>query len=303
MTGRRPDRHDVYWALRDRLLSGGYHPGARLPSCRALAAELGTNSNTVQRALRMLQHEGVVRTVERRGTYVTDLTAARDRTGWLADEIVQLVSRAMTVGVDPRVFRELVDDALSGVSTRSRVLFVECNTDDLREMTAAAEGATGVSFESVLLDDLEAALTKPGDTVIAVPLFHFGEVRRAAFPEIPIVGLSFVPDSSCLLELASLDPSTRVTVASRSDRGVERLASLAHQYFGGDVEARLLTEAEADFSDVEILVYNNGSMLRAAELATAPATIKIESVLDGASAATLRQRIDVAVESNHAVSK
>lgn len=57
-------------------VSGGDLPaGTRLPTVRALAADLGLAANTVAKAYRCLEADGVVVTEGRRGTFVA-LTAA-----------------------------------------------------------------------------------------------------------------------------------------------------------------------------------------------------------------------------------
>ena len=43
----------------------------KLPSCRALATELGVNPNTVQRAYNVLEEEGFIRTIPKKGVYVS----------------------------------------------------------------------------------------------------------------------------------------------------------------------------------------------------------------------------------------
>lgn len=46
--------------LRDRILSGAYQPGDKLPSTRDLAGTFGVARNTANDALRLLAHEGLV---------------------------------------------------------------------------------------------------------------------------------------------------------------------------------------------------------------------------------------------------
>lgn len=54
-----------------RTASGALPPGTRLPTVRALAGELGLAVNTVAKAYRALEADGVVRTEGRRGTFVS----------------------------------------------------------------------------------------------------------------------------------------------------------------------------------------------------------------------------------------
>ena len=46
--------------LARRILVGAYPPGSRLPSVRELAAEAGVNPNTIQKAYRILEEEGLI---------------------------------------------------------------------------------------------------------------------------------------------------------------------------------------------------------------------------------------------------
>ena len=50
----------VSQALRDRLVSGAYQPGTRLPTVEKLAAEFGVSTITVRRAVRDLSLEGLL---------------------------------------------------------------------------------------------------------------------------------------------------------------------------------------------------------------------------------------------------
>ena len=49
---------------------GALREGEKLPSCRALAAQLGINPNTVERAFSELEKRGLVRTLPKKGVFV-----------------------------------------------------------------------------------------------------------------------------------------------------------------------------------------------------------------------------------------
>lgn len=61
-----------------RVASGDLEAGTRLPTVRALAAELGLAVNTVARVYRELEADGVVVTEGRRGTFVASAAAPAD---------------------------------------------------------------------------------------------------------------------------------------------------------------------------------------------------------------------------------
>ncbi len=64
--------------IASRAASGDLSPGTRLPTVRALAAELHLAVNTVARTYRELEADGVVVTEGRRGTFVAAATAPAD---------------------------------------------------------------------------------------------------------------------------------------------------------------------------------------------------------------------------------
>ena len=69
--------------LTQRVVSGQYPPGIRIPSVRDLAAEAGVNPNTMQRALAAMEEEGLLTSQRNTGRYVTQdtdqIAATRNR--------------------------------------------------------------------------------------------------------------------------------------------------------------------------------------------------------------------------------
>lgn len=74
----------IVQTLADRLSSGEYAAGARLPSGSELCAEFGVSPMTVRRSLSLLEQQGLVLGIKGRGTYVR----SRD----LADSVFRLDS-------------------------------------------------------------------------------------------------------------------------------------------------------------------------------------------------------------------
>src|SRR5689334_14950682 len=74
---RRADaRRSVSWseierAILLRIARKEYMPGQRIPTCEALAVELGANKNTVSKAYRSLAERGYVLTRAGFGTFVS----------------------------------------------------------------------------------------------------------------------------------------------------------------------------------------------------------------------------------------
>jgi len=76
---RRPTNWaDVERALLFRLANGQYSQQRRLPTCEELAAELGVNKNTINKAYRSLVGRGFLRTIQGRGTFVVKRPSPRE---------------------------------------------------------------------------------------------------------------------------------------------------------------------------------------------------------------------------------
>jgi DNA-binding transcriptional regulator YhcF (GntR family) len=92
-----------------RAASGDLPAGTRLPTVRALAADLGLAVNTVAKAYRALEADGVISTEGRRGTFIASgaapvaaqdaaqaYVAAVRRQGLTLPEAVRLVEQGWT---------------------------------------------------------------------------------------------------------------------------------------------------------------------------------------------------------------
>ena len=68
----RPIWHQLIDEFSRRIVVGAWAPGDRIGGVRELAAELGVNPNSVQRALSELEREGLARSERAVGRFVTD---------------------------------------------------------------------------------------------------------------------------------------------------------------------------------------------------------------------------------------
>lgn len=69
---RRPIYEQLVSCIKDLIMRGAMVENEQLPSVRALAAELGINPNTIQKAYSELERQGVAYTVSGKGCFVAD---------------------------------------------------------------------------------------------------------------------------------------------------------------------------------------------------------------------------------------
>ncbi|MFC9331089.1 GntR family transcriptional regulator [Kitasatospora sp. NPDC057015] len=109
-----PPYEQIRIQIADGAHSGELPTGLKLPTVRALAEQLGLAANTVARAYRELEADGVVETHGRRGTLIA---AAGDTAHRLAAAAAtEYAERARRLGV-PRA------DAEAAVATALRVAY------------------------------------------------------------------------------------------------------------------------------------------------------------------------------------
>ena len=73
--------------LKSDIISGKFKPNDKLPSVREFAFEFGVNPNTVQKALQLLEDDGLIFTDRTNGKFVAD---NKDRIKAQKDKIINL---------------------------------------------------------------------------------------------------------------------------------------------------------------------------------------------------------------------
>lgn len=73
---RLPIYEQLYESVLRMAALGALEDGEPLPSVRSVAQELGVNPNTVQKAYGMLEHDGVIRSVPGKGSFLAENSAA-----------------------------------------------------------------------------------------------------------------------------------------------------------------------------------------------------------------------------------
>lgn len=293
-----PSVDDVVVTLAERI--GGQSPGSRLPSCRRLAEDLGSNPSTVNRALHRLALGGLVRSEPRRGTFVTaHAVPGRVSDIELVDALVALVrwGRAGGVPVDriDRLFREVLQGAGA-----VRVGFVECNTVDATDLAAALTNATGVTLKPVLLDDLDDGERWPAVfDVLASPLYHLADIKAKTGSLDRVVEVVVLPSTATMRRLATVEPSAVVTVVSPTERGLVLMTAIARQHFAGEVRPMLVPGDGTlpDQSDIDVLLYNAGTRLTPEAVSGVPSSFRLEWELDASSVASFPARVEAVAKS------
>ncbi len=109
LTSKIPIYVQIIDQVKHMIATGVLHPDDQLPTVRQLATDLRVNFNTIARAYRMLDEEGLISTQHGRGTYILPLPSEKNGEllrqqdlDWLTrhylNEVAQLGYTAQDVG-------------------------------------------------------------------------------------------------------------------------------------------------------------------------------------------------------------
>lgn len=109
---KQPIYEQLVEQLRRQLCLGVVKAGQAMPSVRQLATELGINPNTIQKAYRRMEAEGMIVTVPGKGSFISDDLAAmlgRQREEQLQKVRQQLIA-CRDMGLDKETIDNLTDE-------------------------------------------------------------------------------------------------------------------------------------------------------------------------------------------------
>jgi GntR family transcriptional regulator len=104
--------------VRHAIETGALRPGEQLPSIRPLAEELVVNPNTIAKAYRELEHEGVIELRQGAGAFVSDKAPTKkdaDKLRAAQAAVATAIDKLRARGVTDDEIRRLVEAELSGV--------------------------------------------------------------------------------------------------------------------------------------------------------------------------------------------
>jgi GntR family transcriptional regulator len=114
-----PISRQIAAQIRAQCASGVLKPGDRLPSVRALAAELTVNQNTILRVYERLTAEGLLERRHGDGTFVADRVPTgqmRAQRQLLRQQIERVAELAKTLGVEEKELHQLLQEVIDSVT-------------------------------------------------------------------------------------------------------------------------------------------------------------------------------------------
>lgn len=254
----------------DRMVNAIYPVGARLPTSRELAQEIGAHRNTVSKAYGLLAELGLVVSTPGRGTFAISTvdpaqqSVLRDR---LHGELDNLISTSRRLGVPEEDLRKIINERIARVyqHPKWRGVFVECNQSDVDGAIAEIEASTGIRLQPLLLDQVRARATEvvAQYDIVFTNLIHLKEVSSfldGHREEVRIVGIYTEPDEAAIVEIAGIEPGSTVGIVVDSPEGVRRFTDQVTAFTTPASVQAIMSTHDADIiqlaSEVDVIVHS-----------------------------------------------
>jgi GntR family transcriptional regulator len=116
-----PLYHQIMEQVKHAIETGALRAGDQLPTIRKLAEDLVMNPNTVVRAYRELEHEGIVELRHGAGAFISDSVVRRTKVMRKGQAIMQsAMERLVELGLTEEEIRRLAESELAGLQAERR---------------------------------------------------------------------------------------------------------------------------------------------------------------------------------------
>jgi DNA-binding transcriptional regulator YhcF (GntR family) len=290
---------EIEEAIAGRISAGIYSAGAALPSLRELAQELGANRNTVNKAFRSLQSNGLLETRPGKKGFFVGRAPSGGVTEQFRKQASDLLWRAMAAGVP----REQIAGDLAAIidqvygTGEIRMIFYECNRHDSDMLGAELERLLETRVDTGLVDELEASPERPAQRydLIVTTFHHLAAVNRTLIHHLEkVVGVDTRPTPDALLGIARLT-SPRIGLICTLGNTAHMLQHLIYSYHPGcTVNSALIDnphEVERLAHECDHLVVTHTCVDQLRALTEREPDVVVEFRIDEQSIDYLRQRM------------
>lgn len=258
--GQLPIPFQIKNNIKHAISSGHLAPNTQLPSVRELADQLKVSANTVARAYRELQEEGLIVTYAGRGTFIADIVQNRNldtETRATLHEVLQpAVTSARAIGYSEEqivsAVRELLADRTIHVGLVGINHTIIAKWKQILETEFAALGIEVTAYTvSELQTDLDAALTSLSSAYYIFSLITTYAETRALFSgqKKQVVALITEVSMHTHQKLAALPRETPIGLVCE-DIYVNNLMNLVAPYIEPELIARVTPEDSAGLHEL-----------------------------------------------------
>lgn len=225
------------------IKNGSLVSGEKLPTVQEMTDEIGIARGTVKRAYDELERTGLIEKVQGRGTFVkyqpANSGSRKEQAMASIDEMLDRLENMGLSATEINIFLNLKLRERSEKEAHVKVAVVECNPENLSQMSDQLRHIDGVDLYSYTLDSIKQYPYKLSEDfdLIVTTAFHFEYLESIVPSKERIARVALRPSARCLSPIIKLRPGERVGILGYSERFAELICDTCKMY-GEDVELR-----------------------------------------------------------------
>jgi DNA-binding transcriptional regulator YhcF (GntR family) len=256
----------LYLQLKDLIKyyisTGVIQDDQQLPGVNALGKELNVNFETVRKAYKELEKEGLLKMARGRGTYVTlhptkiPRMSADPPPETKPEEALKLwMKRLVRSGIGLAEVKKTVARIINDIEkeeSKQIVIFTECNHYQVKEISKTLRSALNLNVRAVLVENLKKEVDKilkgPHNLLAVITTgFHINEVRRL-LEDIPVSTHVLITSMSNETRQALLDfdRNKHFGFICRDRESIPLWEDLIKDELGKDIDLRCSILADRD---------------------------------------------------------
>jgi DNA-binding transcriptional regulator YhcF (GntR family) len=212
-------------AIRKEMLVSGQ----KLPTVQEMAETLGIARGTVKRAYDELEHVGLIEKVQGRGTFVRynqDTSASRKEKAMIA--ISKMFDYLEDMGLSPQeisIFINLKLRERSEKEANVKVIAIECNPENLSQISEQLRHINGVDLYSFLLDNVKQYPYKINEDfeLIITTSSHAEYLEKVVPMKNRVIRVALRPSARSLSKIIKIESGKTVGIITGSRRFGELL--------------------------------------------------------------------------------
>lgn len=241
-------------SIRAAVKKGALQDGQQLPTVQELSADLGIAIGTIKRAYDELEREGIVEKGQGRGTFVKyrpiEPSSRKDQALAAIDELLRELEDMGFSPMEISIYLNLRLRERAQDSYRVKVALLECNPENLAQISEQLRKIGGIELYSHLIDSVQEypyKLEEDMDLVVTTATHARLVEQLLPLPKRVIrVGLRLSP--GCLAQIVKLRRDQVAGILCYSPRFGHLLQSTCHTY----AEEITVTEPEVFRPDMDI---------------------------------------------------
>lgn len=230
----------IYQQLVDAICiaikTGKLSQGQQLPTVFEMTEEVGVARGTVKRAYDELERLGLIEKVQGRGTFVKYQPAnSGSRKEQAMAAIDEMFARLEGMGLSPmeiNIFLDLKFREYSQKEAHVKVAVVECNPENLSQMSEQFRHIHGVDLYSYTIDSVKQYPYKIGeDFDLIVTTSPHAQYLESVVPEKKkVVRVALRLSANCLSSIFKIRSGEKVGIVGYSDRFSELIYNTCKMY-------------------------------------------------------------------------